>query len=95
MQPGKRPASTLTNGLLVSPTGPELVFGAMGGEGEPQTQAALVTGFSITACRCRKRSTPLAGCWAGRGARPGADCASNRASAVRLPTTSPHAVTRT
>ncbi|WJJ13775.1 gamma-glutamyltransferase [Prescottella equi] len=43
LQPGKRPASTLTNGLLVSPTGPELVFGAMGGEGEPQTQAALVT----------------------------------------------------
>ncbi|NKS98155.1 hypothetical protein GS498_15035 [Rhodococcus hoagii] len=95
LQPGKRPASTLTNGLLVSPTGPELVFGAMGGEGEPQTQAALVTRILDHGMSVQEAIDALAGCWAGRGARPGADCASNRASAVRLPTTSPHAVTRT
>ena len=43
LEPGKRPASTLTNGMLLSDNKPELVFGAMGGEGEPQTQAAVVT----------------------------------------------------
>ncbi|MGP5394883.1 gamma-glutamyltransferase [Arthrobacter rhombi] len=43
LEPRKRPASTLTNGMLLSDNKPELVFGAMGGEGEPQTQAAIVT----------------------------------------------------
>jgi gamma-glutamyltranspeptidase len=41
--PGKRTAHTLTAAMLMGEGGPELVYGAMGGEGQPQTQAALAT----------------------------------------------------
>jgi len=43
LAPGKRTAHTLTAAMLIGDHGPELVYGAMGGEGQPQTQAALAT----------------------------------------------------
>jgi gamma-glutamyltranspeptidase/glutathione hydrolase len=43
LEPGKRTAHTLTAAMLIGETGPELVYGAMGGEGQPQTQAAIAT----------------------------------------------------
>jgi gamma-glutamyltranspeptidase len=44
LAPGKRTAHTLTATLLLDPDGrPGLVVGTMGGEGQPQTTAALVT----------------------------------------------------
>jgi gamma-glutamyltranspeptidase len=43
LEPGKRTAHTLTAALLVGEAGPELVYGSMGGEGQPQTQAAIAT----------------------------------------------------
>jgi gamma-glutamyltranspeptidase len=43
LAPGKRTAHTLTAAMLIGSDGPELVYGAMGGEGQPQTQAALAT----------------------------------------------------
>jgi gamma-glutamyltranspeptidase len=44
LAPGKRTAHTLTAGMLLGPGGdPELVYGTMGGEGQPQTSAAIVT----------------------------------------------------
>src|SRR6185312_9495875 len=43
LEPGKRTAHTLTAAMLIGDDGPELVYGAMGGEGQPQTQAALAT----------------------------------------------------
>jgi gamma-glutamyltranspeptidase/glutathione hydrolase len=44
LEPGKRTFHTLTAAMLLGEDGgPELVYGAMGGEGQPQTQAALVT----------------------------------------------------
>jgi gamma-glutamyltranspeptidase len=43
LAPGKRTAHTLTAGMLVGADGPELVYGTMGGEGQPQTSAAIVT----------------------------------------------------
>jgi gamma-glutamyltranspeptidase len=44
LEPGKRTFHTLCAGLLLNAEGkPELVYGTMGGEGQPQTQAALVT----------------------------------------------------
>jgi gamma-glutamyltranspeptidase len=43
LAPGKRTAHTLTAAMLIGEHGPELVYGAMGGEGQPQTQAALAT----------------------------------------------------
>jgi gamma-glutamyltranspeptidase/glutathione hydrolase len=43
LAPGKRTAHTLTAAMLVGESGPELVYGSMGGEGQPQTQAAIAT----------------------------------------------------
>jgi gamma-glutamyltranspeptidase/glutathione hydrolase len=44
LEPGKRTFHTLIVGMLVDPSGrPALVYGCMGGEGQPQTQAALAT----------------------------------------------------
>ena len=43
LQPGKRPGHTLTCSIVSSEEGPELVVGAMGGDGQPQTQATLIT----------------------------------------------------
>ncbi|MEO0756109.1 MAG: gamma-glutamyltransferase [Cyanobacteria bacterium J06648_16] len=44
VQPGKRPLHTLIPAMALDASGqPELVFGTMGGEGQPQTQMALLT----------------------------------------------------
>jgi oxamate amidohydrolase len=43
LQPGKRTFHTLVPALLMQDGEPYLAFGSMGGEGQPQTQAALVT----------------------------------------------------
>ncbi|MBD0336895.1 MAG: gamma-glutamyltransferase [Cyanobacteria bacterium Co-bin13] len=44
LAPGKRSFHTLMPGLVLQPDGkPYLVIGTMGGEGQPQTQAALLT----------------------------------------------------
>ena len=43
LQPGKRTAHTLTAGMLIGSDGPELVYGTMGGEGQPQSSAAVAT----------------------------------------------------
>jgi gamma-glutamyltranspeptidase len=43
LEPGKRPAHTLIPAMLLRDGAPYLVYGTMGGEGQPQTHAALVT----------------------------------------------------
>jgi oxamate amidohydrolase len=43
LQPGKRTFHTLIPALLMRDGHPYLAFGSMGGEGQPQSQAALVT----------------------------------------------------
>ncbi len=43
LEPGKRTFHTLIPSLLTRDGKPWLVYGTMGGEGQPQTQAALVT----------------------------------------------------
>jgi gamma-glutamyltranspeptidase/glutathione hydrolase len=44
LEPGKRPFHTLMPGLVLTAEGrPHLVLGTMGGEGQPQTQIALLT----------------------------------------------------
>ncbi len=44
LEPGKRTFHTLAAGMAFDRTGqPELVFGTMGGEGQPQTQVAILT----------------------------------------------------
>lgn len=42
LQPGKRCFHTLIAGMLYRDGAPDLIYGTMGGEGQPQTQAALV-----------------------------------------------------
>ncbi|MEO1592510.1 MAG: gamma-glutamyltransferase [Cyanobacteria bacterium J06632_22] len=44
IKPGKRPLHTLIPAMVLDGDGrPELVLGTMGGEGQPQTQSALIT----------------------------------------------------
>jgi len=43
LAPGKRPAHTLIPSMYLVGGRPRLVYGTMGGDGQPQTQAALVT----------------------------------------------------
>jgi gamma-glutamyltranspeptidase len=43
LEPGKRTFHTLIPAMLLSDGKPSLVYGTMGGEGQPQTQAAIVT----------------------------------------------------
>ncbi|MEA5448731.1 gamma-glutamyltransferase [Leptolyngbya sp. CCNP1308] len=43
LEPGKRPFHTLMPGLVLKNGRPYLVVGTMGGEGQPQTQLALLT----------------------------------------------------
>jgi len=43
LEPGKRTFHTLIPAMLTREGKPRLVFGTMGGEGQPQTQAALVS----------------------------------------------------
>ena len=43
LKPGKRTAHTLNPAMLFKNGKPFLVYGTMGGEGQPQTQAAIVT----------------------------------------------------
>jgi gamma-glutamyltranspeptidase len=46
LRPGRRPFHTLNPSLAQFHDGRTLVFGAMGGEGQPQTQAALFTRYA-------------------------------------------------
>jgi oxamate amidohydrolase len=55
LAPGKRTMHTLIPSLYMVQDRPRFVYGTMGGEGQPQTQAALLTrwlhrGFGIQAC---------------------------------------------
>ncbi|HVA36662.1 MAG TPA: gamma-glutamyltransferase [Candidatus Dormibacteraeota bacterium] len=43
LAPGKRPFHTLNPAMALRDGRPELIYGTMGGEGQPQTQAALAT----------------------------------------------------
>ena len=43
LQPEKRPAHTLTCSMVFKDEKPELIVGAMGGDGEPQTQATIIS----------------------------------------------------
>lgn len=43
LQPGKRPAHTLSAAMALKDGRPVLVHGTMGGDGQPQTQSAVVT----------------------------------------------------
>lgn len=43
LTPGKRPFHTLNPAMALRDNQPELVYGTMGGEGQPQTQAAIFT----------------------------------------------------
>lgn len=43
LQPGKRPLHTLNPAMYLEEGRPRLVYGTMGGDGQPQTQAAVAT----------------------------------------------------
>ncbi len=65
--PGKQPFHTLNPAAARLNDGRVMVYGSMGGDGQPQTQAALFTRYILQGCRCRRASPVRAGCWAARG----------------------------
>ncbi len=53
LQPGVKPFHTLNPALAILNDGRRLAYGTMGGEGQPQTQAALFTRFLYDGCDLR------------------------------------------
>jgi len=47
LQPGKRPFHTLNPALARFDDGRTMVYGTMGGDGQPQTQAAVFTRYAL------------------------------------------------
>jgi len=46
LQPGRRPFHTLNPAMAALPDGRVVAFGTMGGEGQPQTNAAVLTRYA-------------------------------------------------
>lgn len=61
LEPGKRTFHTIIPSMMLQDEQPVLAYGTMGGEGQPQTQAALITRSSTLASTCGKRSRRPAG----------------------------------
>ncbi len=70
LAPGKQPFHTLNPAAARLNDGRVMVYGSMGGDGQPQTQAALFTRYILQGRRCRRASPGRAGCWAAPGASP-------------------------
>lgn len=47
LQPGRRPFHTLNPGMAELPDGRFIAFGCMGGEGQPQTNAAVISRYAM------------------------------------------------
>ena len=70
LAPGRLPFHTLNPAIAVLKDGRIMAYGTMGGDGQPQTQAAAVHApRAVSASRSRRRSTVRAGCWAAPGDR--------------------------
>ena len=70
LAPGRLPFHTLNPALAVLNDGRVMAYGTMGGDGQPQTQAAVFTRHVLLPpCRSTRRSTRRAGCSAAPGAR--------------------------
>lgn len=70
LAPGKQPFHTLNPAAARLNDGRVMVYGSMGGDGQPQTQAALFTRYILQGRRCRRASHGHAGCWAAPGGSP-------------------------
>ncbi len=81
LEPGRRPFHTLNPALAVLKDGRVMAYGTMGGDGQPQTQAAVFTPpRHCSASRSTRRSTRRAGCSAAPGARRTPTCGWSGAS---------------
>jgi gamma-glutamyltranspeptidase len=47
-----------------------MVYGSMGGDGQPQTQAALFTRYVVQGVPLQESITARAGCWGAPGDKP-------------------------
>ena len=78
LEPGRLPFHTLNPALAVLADGRIIAYGAMGGDGQPQTQAALFTRHVRYRAPLEQRARRArAGSSAGPGARPISICAWN------------------
>ena len=93
LEPGKRTFHTLNPAMLLKDGKPFLVYGTMGGEGQPQTQAAIATRVLDYGMTRRKPSTRPAGCTAAPGASPATTSSWRAAYPLTWPTSWPGAGT--
>jgi gamma-glutamyltranspeptidase/glutathione hydrolase len=63
LAPGKQPFHTLNPAAARLKDGRVMVYGSMGGDGQPQTQATLFTRYVVRVRPCRRASLARAGCW--------------------------------
>jgi gamma-glutamyltranspeptidase/glutathione hydrolase len=70
LAPGKQPFHTLNPAAARLKDGRVMVYGSMGGDGQPQTQAALFTRYVVQGVPCRRASPARAGCWGAPGDKP-------------------------
>ena len=69
LAPGRKPFHTLNPALFLFDDGRTMPYGTMGGEGQPQTQAAVLTRYGYFGKVSRMQSAPRAGSSAAPGAR--------------------------
>ncbi len=80
LAPGRRPFHTLNPALAALKDGRIIAYGTMGGDGQPQTQAAVFTRYVNFGQPLERRSTRRAGCSAAPGARRTPICGWSSAS---------------
>jgi gamma-glutamyltranspeptidase len=84
LAPGRLPFHTLNPALAALRDGRVIAYGAMGGDGQPQTQAAVFTRHVLYRQSLATALDRRAGCSAAPGARPSPTCAWRRASTATL-----------
>ena len=78
LAPGRRPFHTLNPALAVLKDKRIIAYGTMGGDGQPQSQAAVFTRHVIFGQPLERRSMRRVGCWGGPGAQPTPICGWSR-----------------
>jgi gamma-glutamyltranspeptidase/glutathione hydrolase len=63
LAPGRKPFHTLNPAFARLADGREIVYGNMGGDGQPQSQAAVFSRYAMFGHDLRRRSARRAGCW--------------------------------
>ncbi|GAM68691.1 gamma-glutamyltranspeptidase [Vibrio sp. JCM 19236] len=80
LAPGKKPFHTLNPAYVELSDGRRMVYGTMGGEGQPQTQACLFSRYLYQGMGLEESVSKLDGFWVVRGVIPPTTSDSSRIS---------------